>query len=107
MISKINNPAASCGVCWFLVEGNCVRKDTKQSFEVLNLKGINYYDGPIELMPALAMILGKGGYTKPERCEVFRNHEIDYADRRLCEEMNAKAPRTLDKFRHPITYDVL
>ena len=37
----INNPAASCGACWFLVESYCVWQKTKQSFEVLHLKGIN------------------------------------------------------------------
>jgi transposase len=73
----------------------------------------NYYDKPKELMPALAMIVNRGGYLKLEngRLKVslrrFRNNEMDYAARRLCEELNAMTPRTLDKFHLPITYQVL
>ena len=37
----------------------------------------------------------------------FRNNEIDYAARRLCEDLNAMVPRTLDKFQLPIIYEVL
>lgn len=36
----------------------------------------------------------------------FKNNEIDYAARRLCEELNAMNPRTLDKFQLPIHFDV-
>ena len=74
---------------------------------------LNYYDKPKELMPALSMILSRGGYVKLEHGKLkislrrFRNHEIDYAARRLCEDLNAMAPRTLDKFQLPIFYEVL
>ena len=74
---------------------------------------LNYYDKPKELTPALAMILNRGGYLKLEHGKLkvslgrFRNHEIDYAARRLCEDLNAMAPRTLDKFHLPIIYEVL
>ena len=74
---------------------------------------LNYYDKPKELMPALAMILNRGGYLKLEHGKLkvslrrFRNNEIDYAARRLCEDLNAMAPRTLDKFQLPIIYEVL
>jgi len=74
---------------------------------------LNYYDKPKELMPALAMILNRGGYLKLEHGKLnvslrrFRNNEIDYAARRLCEDLNAMSPRTLDKFQLPIIYEVL
>ena len=74
---------------------------------------LNYYDKKKELMPALAMILNSGGYIKLEHGKLkvslrrFRNNEIDYATRRLCEDLNAMAPRTLDKFQLPILYEVL
>jgi transposase len=74
---------------------------------------LNYYDKPKELMPALAMILSRGGYLKLEHGKLkvslrrFKNHEIDYAARRLCEDLNAMVPRTLDKFQLPIIYEVL
>ncbi len=73
---------------------------------------LNYYDKKKEIMPALAMILNRGGYMKLEhgnlkvRLRRFKNQEIDYAARRLCEELNAMAPRTLDKFQLPIHYEV-
>jgi hypothetical protein len=72
-----------------------------------------YYEKPKERMPALTMILSRGGYIKLQYGKLkvtlrrFRNHEIDYAARRLCEELNAMAPRTLDKFQLPIVYEVL
>ena len=74
---------------------------------------LNYYDKPKELMSALAMILNRGGYLKLENGKLkvslrrFRNNEIDYAARRLCEDLNAMAPRTLDRFQLPIIYEVL
>ena len=74
---------------------------------------LNYYDKPKELMPALAMILSRGGYLKLEHGKLkvslrrFKNHEIDYAARQLCEDLNAMVPRTLDKFQLPIIYEVL
>jgi transposase len=73
----------------------------------------NYYDKPKELMPALAMILNRGGYLKLQNGKLkvslrrFANHEIDYAARRLCDDLNAMAPRTLDKFHLSMIYEVL
>lgn len=73
---------------------------------------LNYYDKKKEIMPALAMIVNRGGYIKLEdgilkvRLRRFKNQEIDYAARRLCEELNAMAPRTLDKFQLSIHYEV-
>ncbi len=73
---------------------------------------LNYYDKKKEIMLALAMILNRGGYIKLEhgslkvRLRRFKNQEIDYAARRLCEELNLMNPHTLDRFRLRITYEI-
>jgi hypothetical protein len=36
----------------------------------------------------------------------FRNPEIDYAARHLCEDLNRMQPLTLDKFHFPLRYHV-
>ena len=65
------------------------------------------------LMPALAMILYRGGNMKLERGRLkvslrrFRDSKVDYAVRRICKELNAMELKTLDKFRLPILYEVL
>lgn len=41
------------------------------------------------------------------RLRGFRNPEIDYAARRLCEDLNEMNPRTLDRFRLPLRYEVI
>lgn len=71
-----------------------------------------YYDRPKEILPALSMIVERGGEVKLEggqlrvRLRRFRNREIDYAARRLCEDLNGMRPRTQDRFRIPLRYDV-
>ena len=71
-----------------------------------------YYDWQKEVLPALAMIVERSGYVKLEggRLEVtlrrFRNGEIDYAARHLCDDLNRLQPVTLDKFHLPIRYQV-
>lgn len=71
---------------------------------------LDYYDKKKEIMPALAMIMNRGGYIKLEhgslkvRLRRFKNQEIDYAARRLCEKLNLMNPHTLDRFKLPITY---
>lgn len=71
-----------------------------------------HYDWQKEVLPALAMIVERSGYVKLEggRLEVtlrrFRNGEIDYAARHLCEDLNRLEPVTLDKFHLPIRYHV-
>lgn len=73
---------------------------------------LNYYDVKKEIYPALSMIIKRGGYVKLEDGELkvrlgkFRNPEIDYAARHLCEYLNQVKPLTLDKFRLPIHYEV-
>jgi transposase len=73
---------------------------------------LQYYDWQKEVLPALAMIVERSGYVKLEggRLEVtlrrFRNGEIDYAARHLCDDLNRLQPVTLDKFHLPIRYQV-
>lgn len=73
----------------------------------------NYYDVKKELLPALSMIVGRGGHIKLEMGQLrvqlkrFMNPEIDYAARRICEDLNSMNPVTLDKHRLPISYEVL
>ena len=73
----------------------------------------DHYDGKKEVLPALSMIVGRGGYIKLEGGELkvqlrrFMNMDIDYAARRICEDLNRMNPVTLDKFRFPIHYEVL
>jgi len=74
---------------------------------------VNYYDKKKELWPALAMILRRGAYIKLEQGKLtvklrrFKNPEIDYAARHLCEDLNKMEPVTLDKFHLPIKYEVI
>lgn len=73
---------------------------------------LKHYGWQKEVLPALAMIVERTGYVKLEagRLEVtlrrFRNGEIDYAARRLCEDLNNMRPVTLDRFHFPIRYHV-
>ena len=65
-----------------------------------------------EILPALSMIVERAGEVKLEDGELrvrlrgFRNPEIDYAARRLCEDLNGMNPRTPDRFRLPLRYEV-
>jgi len=73
----------------------------------------NYYDRKKEIWPAVAMIVRRGGYVKLEYGKLtvqlrrFKNSEIDYAARHLCEELNRMNPFTLDKFHLLIHYEVI
>jgi len=73
----------------------------------------NYYDAKKELLPALSMIVGRGGHIKLEMGQLrvqlrrFMNPEIEYAARHICEDLNRMNPVTPDKFRFPIHYEVL
>lgn len=72
----------------------------------------NHYDKKKEILPALSKIINRSGYIKLEggklqvRLRRFKNEEIDYAARRLCEDLNKMNPVTLDKLRIPIHYEV-
>lgn len=73
----------------------------------------NYYDAKKEFLPALSMIVGRGGHIKLEQGQLrvqlrrFMNPEIDYAARHICEDLNKMNPVTPDRFRFPIQYEVL
>lgn len=73
---------------------------------------LKYYDRRKEILPVLSMIVGRAGEVKLEdgelrvRLRPFKNPEIDYAARRLCEDLNNMAPRTLDRFRIPLRFEV-
>jgi transposase len=73
---------------------------------------LNHYDKQKEVLPALSMIVGRGGHVKLEAGKLkvqlrrFMNSEIDYAARHICEDLNRMNPVTLDKHRLPIRYGV-
>lgn len=74
---------------------------------------VNYYDKKKELWPALAMIIKRGAYIKLEQGKLtvklrrFKNPEIDFAARHLCQELNQMNPVTLNKFHLPVKYEVI
>lgn len=73
---------------------------------------VDYYDKRKELIPALEMIIKRGAYIKMETGKLkillrrFKNPEIDYAARHLCDELNQMKPVTLDKFRFRLYFEV-
>jgi hypothetical protein len=73
---------------------------------------LRHYDRQKELLPALAMIVERAGHVKLEggRLRVtlrrFKDREIDYAARHLCEDLNRMEPVTLDRYGFPIHYQV-
>jgi len=73
---------------------------------------LEHYDKEKEILPALSMIVKRGGTVKLQsgrlrvRLKRFRNPEIDYAARVLCEDLNRMDPMTLDRFRLPISFEV-
>lgn len=74
---------------------------------------LKYYGRRKEIYPALTMILRRGGYIKLEgrtlkvRLRKLQNREIDFAARRLCEEVNGMRPVTVDTYRLPLHFGVL
>ena len=73
---------------------------------------LQHYDRKKEVWPAVSMILERGGFVKLEagRLQVtlrrFKDREIDYAARHLCEDLNGMSPVTLDRMHFPICYHV-
>lgn len=73
---------------------------------------LKHYDRKKEVWPAVSMIVERGGFVKLEegRLQVtlrrFKDREIDYAARHLCEDLNRMQPMTLDRFHLPIRYQV-
>ena len=73
---------------------------------------LKHYDRKKEVWPAVSMIVERGGSVKLEegRLQVtlrrFKDREIDYAARHLCEDLNRMSPVTLDRFQLPIRFRV-
>jgi hypothetical protein len=73
---------------------------------------LKHYAREKEVWPAVSMIVERGGFVKLEenRLQVtlrrFKDREIDYAARHLCEDLNRMLPVTLDRFHLPISYRV-
>jgi len=74
---------------------------------------LNYYDVKKEIRPVLSMLVKRGGDVKLEdgklrvRLRRFKNPEINYAVRHLCEDLNQMEPVSLDKFQMPMHYEVM
>ena len=91
---------------------DCIKVFTCNLTEAMCRMLLKYYDCRKEILPALSMIVERAGQVNLEDGEVrvrlrrFTNPEIDYAARRLCEDLNGMAPRTLDRFRIPLRYEV-
>ncbi len=73
---------------------------------------LKYYGPETDTLPALSMIVNRGGYIKLEGQKLkvclrgFKNPEIDYAARHLCDDLNKLKANTLDRFQHEIHYFV-
>jgi len=91
---------------------DCIKVFSANLTEAMSQMLLKYYDRRKEILPALSMIVERAGEVRLEggqlrvRLRRFRNPEIDYAARRLCEDLNRMAPRTLDRFRIPLHYEV-
>jgi hypothetical protein len=91
---------------------DCIKVFACNMREAMGRMLLQYYDYPKEIQPALSMIMERAGHVKLEggtlcvRLRRFRNPEIDYAARRLCEELNAMHPVTPDRFSFPLRYEV-
>ena len=74
---------------------------------------LNYYDIKKEIRPALSMLVKRGGDVKLEDGKLrvllrrFKNPEINYAVRHLCDDLNQMEPFSLDKFQLPMYYEVM
>ena len=73
---------------------------------------LEHYDKEKEILPALSMIVKRGGSVRLQsgrlrvRLKRFKNPEIDYAARGLCEELNGMDPVTADRFHLPLWFEV-
>ena len=73
---------------------------------------LQHYDKQKELLPALSMIAKRGGTIRLQggrlrvRLKRFKNPEIDYAARGLCEDINGMDPVTADRFQLPLWFEV-
>jgi len=92
---------------------DCIKVFTCNLNESMCRMLLKHYDRRKEILPALSMIVERAGEVKLADGELrvrlrgFKNPEIDYAARRLCEDLNGMDPRTLDRFRLPLRYQVI
>ncbi len=81
----------------------------KQMYNIIG----KYYDKKKEIWPLIEMIVKRGANIKLDegkiivRLKRFRNEEVDFVARRLCDELTAMNPTTLDRFNLPIQYEVM
>jgi hypothetical protein len=91
---------------------DCIKVFSVNLTEAMCRMLLKYYDRRKEILPALSMIVERAGEVRLAGGQLrvklrrFRNPEIDYAARRLCEDLNRMDPRTLDRFRIPLHYEV-
>lgn len=91
---------------------DCIKVFTCNLNELMCRMLLKYYDKPKEILPALSMIVERAGEVKLENGQIrvklrrFTNPKINYAARRLCEDLNRMHPRTLDRYRIPLYYEV-
>jgi len=77
---------------------DCIKVFSANLTEAMCRMLLKYYDRRKEILPALSMIVERAGEVKLEGGELrvrlrrFRNPEIDYAARRLCEDLNRMDP---------------
>ena len=73
---------------------------------------LTHYEKENQILPALSMIVKRGARVRLQGGQLrvqlmrFRDREIDYAARRLCEDINSMGPLTPDKFQLPIHFEV-
>ena len=91
---------------------DCIKVYSANLTEAMCRILLKYYDRRKEILPVWSMIVQRAGTVRLEggqlrvRLRRFRNQEIDYAARRLCEDLNRMNPTTLDRFRIPLHYEV-
>ena len=79
--------------------------------QMINLLS-KYYADPKDIHSVLEMIVQRGAYVRLTngllvvRLKRFMNKEIDFAARHLCEGINNLKPKTMDKYRFPIHFEV-
>jgi len=91
---------------------DCIKMYTYHMEKQMCAQMAPHYDNPKEVYSVLAMILRRGADLKLERGQLrvqlksFRNAEVGYVARHLCEDLNQMQPRTLDKFRFKLRFEV-
>ncbi len=92
---------------------DCIKMFTYNAQKKMGQLLLNHYGREKEIFPALSMIINRSCHVKLEgsgllrvRLRRFKNQEIDYAARHLCEDLNGLGPTTLDKYKFPMRFEV-